>query len=122
MTFKAWLRTAIVVAAGATFAVGLTTSPAWSKKKKVEPTPTLTATPTPTATPEVKVWNFDQDKAHAKPAGWTAVEGDWEVIPDPSAPSQANTYGLPAGRTISSLTHGLAYNLVSVLTDPTEYS
>ena len=121
MTFKAWLRSAIVVAAGVTFAVGLTTSPAWSKKKKNEPTPTQTPTPTPTATPEVKSWNFDQDKAHAMPAGWTAIEGDWEVIPDPTAPSQPNTYGLPAGRTISSLTHGLAYNLVSVVTDPTEY-
>jgi len=119
MTGKAWLRTAIVVAAGVTFAVGLTSSAAYSKKKK-EPTPT--ETPTPTPTPEVKVWNFDKDKAHALPAGWTAIEGDWQVIPDPTAPSQPNTYGLPAGRTISSLTHGLAYNLMTVVTDPTEYS
>lgn len=119
---RAWLRSAIIIAAGVAFAVGLTSPAAYSRAKKKEPTPTETPTPTPTATPEVKVWNFDQDKAHAVPSGWTAVEGDWEVIPDPSAPSQPNTYGLPAGRTISSLMHGLAYNLETVITDPTEYS
>jgi hypothetical protein len=121
MTVKAWVRTAIVIAAGVTFAVGLSSQTAWSKKKK-EPTPTATMTPTPTPTPEVKAWNFDQDKAHAAPAGWKATEGDWEVIPDPSAPSQPNTYGLPAGRTIASLTHGLAYNVETIVTDPREYA
>jgi len=121
MTGRAWLRTAIVIAAAAVLAVGLTNPAAYSRAKKGEPTPTETPTPTATPTPEAKVWNFDQDKAHAMPEGWTAVEGEWEVIPDPSAPSQPNTYGLPAGRTMSSLLHGLNYNLVTVLTDKTEY-
>jgi len=121
MTGRDWLRTAIVIAAGAVLAVGLTSPAAYSRAKKKEPTPTETPTPTATPTPEAKVWNFDQDKAHAMPEGWTAVEGEWEVIPDPSAPSQPNTYGLPAGRTMSSLLHGLNYNLVTVLTDKTEY-
>jgi hypothetical protein len=103
MTGRAWLRTAIVIAAGVVFEVGLTSPAAYSRAKKKEPTPTETPTPTATPTPEAKVWNFDQDKAHAMPEGWTAVEGEWEVIPDPSAPSQPNTYGLPAGRTMSSL-------------------
>ncbi|MGO9453710.1 MAG: family 16 glycoside hydrolase [Candidatus Binataceae bacterium] len=122
MRGRAWLRSAVVIAAGVAFAVGLTSPAAYSRaKKKKEPTPTETPTPTPTATPEVKVWNFDQDKAHEVAAGWTATEGAWEVIPDPSAPSQPNTYGLPAGRMVSSLMHGLSYNLVTILTDPTEY-
>jgi hypothetical protein len=123
MTGRSWLRGAIVVAAGVMFAVAIISPAAYSRGKKAAvATPTDTPTPTATPTPEAKVWNFDQDKAHAAPPGWTAVEGDWEVIPDPSAPSQANTYGLPAGRTVSSLMHGLAYNLVTVMTDPTEYA
>ncbi len=98
----------------------LTSQPAQSKRKK-EATPTATLTPTATATPEVKVWNFDQDKAGATPAGWKAIEGDWQVIPDPSAPSQPNTYGLPPGRLLQSLIHGLNYNTMTIENEPTEY-
>ncbi len=50
------------------------------KKKKAEAEPTATLTPTPTPTPEVHVWNFDSDKAGEVPAGWKAVEGEWQVI------------------------------------------
>jgi len=58
------------------------------KKKKAAVEPTATLTPTATPTPEVHMWNFDSDKAGEVPAGWKAVEGDWQVIPDPSAPSK----------------------------------
>src|SRR5262249_49816558 len=121
MTGRAWLRSAVVIAAGVTFAIGMTSRAAYSRKKP-EPTPTPTLTPTPTPTPEVKLWNFDSDKAHAPAPGWKAVEGDWQVIPDPTAPSQPNTYGLPPGRTVNSLMHGLNYSTMTVQTDPTEYS
>lgn len=92
------------------------------KKKKAAAEPTATLTPTATPTPEVHVWNFDQDKTGEVPAGWKAIEGDWQVIPDPSAPSKPNTYGLPAGRMLKSLTGLLAYYPMTIETDPTEYS
>jgi hypothetical protein len=124
MKGNSWLRSAAVVAAGIVMTVLVTSPAAYSKSKKKastpEPTPTLTATPTPT--PEVKVWNFDSDKAGSVPAGWKALEGDWQVIPDPTAPSKPNTYGLPEGRLISSLTHALNYYPMTIVTDPTEYS
>ncbi len=90
------------------------------KKKAEEPTATLTPTPTPT--PEVHVWNFDQDKAGEMASGWKALEGDWQVIPDPTAPSKPNTFGLPPGRMLKSLTSALAYYPIAIQTDPTEYS
>jgi hypothetical protein len=121
MMRKSLIRSAVVVVAGAAMTLILTSEPALSRKRK-EPTPTVTATPTATATPEVKVWNFDSDKAAAVPAGWKAIEGDWQVIPDPSAPSQPNTYGLPPGRTVQSLMHALNYNTFTIEDEATEYS
>ena len=70
------------------------------KKKKAEATPTETLTPTPTPTPEVHLWNFDQDKPGTVATGWKAIEGDWHVIADPTAPSKPNVFGLPAGRLV----------------------
>jgi hypothetical protein len=92
------------------------------KKKKEAASPTATNTPTATPTPEVHVWNFDADKAGSVPAGWKAIEGDWQVIPDPSAPSKPNTFGLPAGRLLKSLTSALEYYPMAIEIDPTEYS
>lgn len=123
-TRNSWLRSAAVVAAGALMIV-LVLSPAahsQHKKKKKGPEPTATETPTPTPTPEVHLWNFDQDKPGTVPAGWKAIEGDWQVIADPSAPSKPNVFGLPAGRALKSLTSLLAYYPTAIETDPTEYS
>src|SRR5208337_4879103 len=123
-TGNSWLRSAAVVAAGLVMTVLVISPAAYSKgkKKKAEVTPTETQTPTPTPTPEVHVWNFDQDKAGEVPSGWKAVEGDWRVIPDPSAPSKPNTFGLPAGRFLKSLTNALEYYPMAIQTDETEYS
>ena len=44
------------------------------------------------------------------------------MIPDPSAPSKPNTFGLPAGRLLKSLTNALEYYPMAIQTDPTEYS
>ncbi len=123
MTGSSWLRSAAVVGAGLLAMVLLVSPAAHSKQKKkavVEPTATLTPTATPT--PEVHVWNFDQDKAGSVPSGWKALEADWQVIPDPTAPSQPNTFGLPAGRLLKSLANALAYYPMAVMTAPTEYS
>lgn len=123
MTGSSWLRSAAVVGAGVLVTVLLVSPAAHSRQKKkavVEPTPTLTPTATPT--PEVHVWNFDQDKAGSVPAGWKAIEGDWQVIPDPTAPSKPNTFGLPEGRLLKSLTSALEYYPLAVMTEPTEYS
>jgi len=92
------------------------------KKKKAGPTPTETMTPTPTPTPEVHLWNFDQDKPGTVATGWKAIEGDWQVIADPTAPSKPNVFGLPAGRMLKSLTSMLAYYPIAIETDETEYS
>jgi hypothetical protein len=124
MTRKSWLRSAAVIAAGVLMLV-LVISPAAhsrGKKKVATPTETPTLTPTATPTPEVKTSNFDSDKAGTVPAGWKVVEGDWTVIPDPTAPSKPNTFGLPPGRLLSSLTHALEYYPVAIVSDPTEYS
>jgi hypothetical protein len=123
-TRNSWLRSAAVVAAGIVMTVLVISPDAYSKpkKKKAAEEPTATLTPTPTPTPEVHTWNFDSDKAGEVPAGWKAIEGDWQVIPDPSAPSKPNTFGLPAGRLIKSLTSLLAYYPMAIETDPTEYS
>ena len=123
MTGSSWLRSAAVVASGVFVTVLLVSPAAYSKKPKKTATPTPTLTPTPTPTPEVHVWNFDSDKAGAVPAGWKALEGDWQVIPDPTAPSQPNTYGLTGkGSWIKSLTNALEYYPMTILTEPTEYS
>ncbi len=122
-TGNSWLRSAGIVAAGIIVTVLVISPAAQSKqKKKPVPTPTATETPSPTPTPEVHVWNFDQDKVGEVPAGWKALEGDWQVIADPSAPSKPNTFGLPAGRLITSLTNALEYYPMAIETDPNEYS
>ncbi len=123
MTVRTWLRSAALIVAVVMAAMVTAAPPAFSKKKKETPTPTATMTATATATPEAKVWNFDNDKAGALPDGWQDVDGaGWVVFSDPSAPSQPNDFGLPAGRMITSLTHGLEYHPKVVMKDPTEYS
>jgi hypothetical protein len=121
-TGNSWLRSAAVIAAGIVVTVLVTSPAAQSKQKKKTPTPTETLTPTATPTPEVHAWNFDQDKAGEMASGWKAVEGDWQVIADPSAPSKPNTFGLPAGRLLKSLTNALEYYPMAIETDPNEYS
>src|SRR5208337_563173 len=84
-TGNSWLRSAAVVAAGIVVTVLVISPAAQSKqKKKAAVTPTVTVTPTATPTPEVHVWNFDQDKAGEVASGWKSLEGDWQVIADPS--------------------------------------
>ncbi len=124
MKRKTWLKYAVLSAVAATFVIGLGSQNAWSRRRKKEPTPTPTATmtPTPTPTPIVKTWDFDQDKAGQPASGWTALEGQWVVIPDATAPSKPNTYGLPPGRLMSSLMAALNYYPMTVVSDKTEYS
>ena len=125
MTVRTWLRSAALVAAGVMVLVMMSSPPAFSKpkKKKETPTATPTAVPTPVPTPAPIVWNFDQDKAGELSKAWDDVDGaGWQVFSDPSAPSQPNDFGLPAGRMVTSLTHGLNYSAKVVMKDPTEYS
>src|SRR5258708_12737014 len=122
-TRNSLLRSAAVVAAGLVMTVLIISPAAYSKgkKKKAAEEPTATLTPSPTPTPEAKVWNFDSDKAGEVPSGWKAIEGDWQVIADPSAPSKPNTFGLPAGRLLKSLTSALEYYPMAIKTYPTAY-
>src|SRR5260370_38467639 len=115
-TRNSWLRSAAVVAAGIVMTVLVISPDAYSKpkKKKAAVEPTATLTPTPTPTPEVHMRNFDSDKAGEAPAGWKALEGDWQEIPDPSAPSKPNTFGLPAGLLLKTLTKGLDNHPTSI--------
>jgi len=125
MTRSTYLRTAGVILAGMIAVVLLATPSAFSRARRRSaptPSPTPTATPTPAPTPVTKVWNFDQDKAHQTAAGWKALDGDWQVLPDTNAPSPPNTFGLPPGRLISSLYHMLNYHPMAIISDPAEYS
>lgn len=125
MTVRTWLRSMALVVAGVMVAVVTAAPPAYSKpkKKKESPTPTATMTATATATPEAKIWNFDGDKAGQLPDAWQDVDGaGWQVFTDSTAPSQPNDFGLPSGRMVSSLMHGLDYHEKVVIKDPTEYS
>jgi len=118
-----WRRVAAVAVIAMVATLFLTSPPAHSqRRKKATPTPTETPTPTPTPTPEVIMWNFDRDKPHTVAAGWKALLADWQVIPDQSAPSQPNAYGLPPGRLLSSLLYMMEYYPMTVVTDPREYS
>ncbi len=121
MRGSSWLRSIVVMSGAVMATVILLAGPAESRKKRT-PTPTPTPTATPTATPEVKLWNFDQDKQHQIAQGWTAIEGDWEVLADPSAPSPPNVFGLGPGRLIKSVINGLDYSVFTVVSDPTEYA
>jgi len=119
------LRITIGLLAGLAATSILYAPPAYSKHKpKPTPTPTPTPIPTPSPTPApvVKEWNFDQDKPHEIAQGWTAVEGDWVVLADPSAPSQPNAFGMESGRLLKSLINALEYSALVVVSDPTEYS
>ncbi|MGH7865600.1 MAG: hypothetical protein ACREQB_11450, partial [Candidatus Binataceae bacterium] len=110
MIASPWRRLAAVAVIAVVATLLLTSPPAQSqRRKKATPTPTETPTPTPTPTPEVIMWNFDQDKPHAPAKGWKALLEDWQVIPDPSAPSQPNSYGLPPGRMMYSLLYMMEY-------------
>ena len=123
MTGSSIRRSAAVIAASVMMMVLVMSPAANSKgKKKAVPTVTPTVTPTATPTPEAHVWNFDSDKAGTVPSGWKANAGDWQVIPDPSAPSKPNTFGLPPGRLYESLINALNYSAIAIQSDPTEYS
>jgi hypothetical protein len=117
------LRIAIVLLAGLA-ATSILYAPSAEAKHKKAPTPTPTPMPTPSPTPApiVKSWNFDQDKAHELASGWTALEGDWVVLSDPTAPSAPNGFGMESGRMLKSLMGGLDYSTMAIVTDPTEYS
>jgi len=119
-----WLRSSAIAAAGVMVMLLIAAPPAYSKRKKAEApaTPTTTPAPTPVPTPAPIMWNFDSDKAGQIADGWDDIDGaGWEVFSDPSAPSQPNDFGLPAGRAVTSLIHGLEYHPKVVMKDPTEY-
>jgi hypothetical protein len=120
-----WLSNAALAAAGIALCALLAASKADSRRNPpaaapaaVEPAPPV---PISTPTPEVKSWNFDQDKPDQVAQGWTAVEGDWTVLPDPTAPSPGNAFGLGAGRLFYSLIKLGEYYPIAVLSDSTEY-
>jgi len=70
----------------------------------------------------VKLWNFDQAAAHKRPPGWKNLAGAWQVLPDPTAPSQPNSFGLPSGRLFQSILHALDYYPMTIVSDDREYS
>lgn len=103
----------------ATMAIVLLATPAFAHKPK---TTASTADSTKASLPMTRTWNFDHDKTNRLATGWTAVEGNWEVLPDATAPSPPNTFGLPPGRLMASLTHLLNYHSIAVVSGPDEYS
>ena len=124
MSGRFWLRS-VSIALGLVVGIILMAPAAHSKKHSATPSASPTPTPTPEPTPPSTVWNFDSDSAHQAPKGWKASDGEWQVLPDPTAPSQPNTYGLPPatwlGRELKSVTAALNYFPMTLLSDPTEY-
>ena len=124
MTVRTWLRSAALIVAGVMVAVVMVAPPAYSKKKKgntyayrnIDPDgDCLRLRPRCGTSILTKQVNF--------PTAWDDVDGaGWVVFSDPTAPSQPNDFGLPAGRMVTSLTHGLEYHPIVVMKDPTEYS
>ncbi len=120
-----WLSDAALAVAGIALCTLLAASKADSHQASPAAAPAAVEAPPPipasAATPEVKSWNFDQDKPDQVPQGWTAIEGDWTVMPDSTAPSPGNTFGLGAGRLFYSLIKLGEYYPIAVLSDSTEY-
>ncbi len=120
-----WLRDAVLAVAGIALCMLLATSRAESHQAAPAASPAAVEAPPPipasAATPEAKSWTFDQDKPDQMAQGWTAVEGDWAVLPDSTAPSPGNAFGLGAGRLFYSLIKLGEYYPIAVLSDSTEY-
>jgi 3-keto-disaccharide hydrolase len=110
---------AAAIATGLMAAVATVLEPALSAQA-TQPIPIAAAAPVAGA--QAKVWNFDLDAPHQVANGWQAVLGPWQVIPDPSAPSRPNAFGLPPGRAFTSLAHFLDYHEIALIAGPTEYS
>jgi len=120
-----WLSNAALAAAAIALSTLLAASTADSRRNPPPTAPIAVEPPSPiptsTPTPEVKSWNFDQDKPAQVVQEWTAVEGDWAVLPDPTAPSPSNTFGLGPGRLFSSLIKLGEYYPLAILSDSAEY-
>ncbi len=118
---SSWLRRALLTA-GVTAVVMLTARPA-------HPQPQAQTAPAPANSATQVAWSFDDDAAFARDQNWIAVDGDWEVLRDPTAPSLPNVfglahYGLPRTeynwRWITSFIR-TTYP-IALVKDPTEYS
>lgn len=70
---------------------------------------------------ETRTWDFDQDRPGRTPRGWSSVTGHWGVIPDPTAPTLPNTFGLSPGRFFTSLVRLSNYYPLAVAVDPPQY-
>jgi hypothetical protein len=118
---SSWLRRALLTM-GVTAAVMLTA-------RAAHPQPQAQTAPAPVNSAAQVAWSFDDDTAFAADSKWIAVDGDWEVLRDPTAPSLPNAfglayYGLPRTkynwRWITSFIR-TTYP-IAVVKDPTEYS
>ncbi|MGH7815706.1 MAG: family 16 glycoside hydrolase [Candidatus Binataceae bacterium] len=121
MADSAWLRISATIT-GATIALTIGAHLAFAAPSAPAAPPAPAASPAPTPAPNAKVWNFDRDEAGRMPAEWKSIAGDWKVIPDPTAPSKPNAFGLPPGRLLTSLVYFLEYYPRAILESPTDYS
>jgi 3-keto-disaccharide hydrolase len=93
MTESSWPKNALAII-GVTAAIALGVS-ALPLRAQGQPAATAAASQAPSAQEsEGETWKFDTHRAFAADQNWTAVEGDWEVLHDPTAPSAPNTFGL----------------------------
>lgn len=109
---------AAAIAAVSIAAMAMSVGAAYSTETK-RSIPTAAASASGT---RANVWNFDRDIPHQVAAGWEAILGPWQVLPDPTAPTPPNTFGLPPGRAFTSLVHLLDYHEIALIKSSTEYS
>jgi hypothetical protein len=82
------------------------------------PAPTAPVSP---SSPSALTWDFDRDHPGRAPTGWSSVVGNWVVIPDPTAPTLPNTFGLSPGRFFSSLVRLSNYYPLAVAVNSPRY-
>lgn len=69
---------------------------------------------------ESKIWNFDKDKTQGLPPGWLSehtgrgAKGNWQLLADPSAPSQPNVLAQTSAENTS-------YRFPLAIVDSTSY-
>jgi hypothetical protein len=66
-------------------------------------------------------WDFDRDHPGRRAEGWSDVVGHWTIIPDPTAPTLPNTFGLSPGRFFSSLVRLTNYYPLAVAASSPKY-
>lgn len=129
MTDSSWPRGTLAII-GVTAAITLGVSALPLRAQGNTPATAVSTSQTSSKqTSQDKSWNFDAHRAFAADKNWISIDGDWEVLRDPTAPSAPNTFGLTrwglprTGGNLRWLTSFIRTTYpIAVAKGPTEYS